>query len=331
MAGLLSFAAPLTFFTGALSVMREPTTANWTVLALWWVLHGLELWVLLLVFGYACLHLMPASAMALTRSACWIGGAFVSAACVSITTAGRAGILVDQGVVQSVQTLRLYSFTLSLTMALFYFGHLRRSRSHEAAVMRLAAAQAAQHDVRRRIVQAHLAGLQARIDPQLLFGMLEAVKRSYLQEPQQAERLLDELITFLRASLPRLAATSSSVPREAELAQAYGRLQALAGQPGCSVALDLSAEVIHAGFPPGVLLPLLDDVWRSCAGPCTLSAERHEVDCRVTLSLPARPSEPALVRVRSLLAEVCGPTAWLAIEDNTSAIRATVQIPHELA
>ena len=34
MAGLLSFAAPVTLFTGALSVMREPTPANATLLGL---------------------------------------------------------------------------------------------------------------------------------------------------------------------------------------------------------------------------------------------------------------------------------------------------------
>ncbi len=42
-AGLLAFAGPLTFFTGALSVMRAPTAANIAWLALWWTLHGLAL------------------------------------------------------------------------------------------------------------------------------------------------------------------------------------------------------------------------------------------------------------------------------------------------
>ena len=48
MAGLLAFAAPVTFFFGVLSVMREPASADMTRLALWWLLYGFELWGLLL-------------------------------------------------------------------------------------------------------------------------------------------------------------------------------------------------------------------------------------------------------------------------------------------
>jgi Histidine kinase len=330
-AGLLAFAAPITFFTGALSVMRAPMTANWVVLLLWWGLQGVELWALLLVVGYVCLRVVPPAAPAVTQTAWWAGGAIVSAACASLSTIGRAAILEEQGVVQSVQTMTLYSFTLSLTMTLFYFAHLRRSRRHESAVARLAQAQRAQHDARRRIVQAHVVGLQARIDPQLLFGMLEAIRESYQRDPCLPERLLDELIDFLRASLPHLPSSSSSVPREAELARAYARIQSLAGRLACSMTFDLAADVIHARFPPGVLLPLLDDVWRSRAGPCTLTATRTDGTCRVAMSMPARPSDDAIARIRSLLTDLYGRTAWLAIEDGRDSVVATVQVPHELA
>ena len=105
---------------------------------------------------------------------------------------------------QSEQTLHLYSFTFALTMALLFFAHLQRSRRHEEAVARLAVAQAAQREAGRRIVQSRLQAVQARIDPQLLFEMLDAVRRSYAVDPQRAERLLDELTSFLRSALPRL-------------------------------------------------------------------------------------------------------------------------------
>jgi len=54
MSGLLSFAAPVTFFSGAVSVMREPTAVDVLVLTAWFVLFGVELWGLLLVIGYVC-------------------------------------------------------------------------------------------------------------------------------------------------------------------------------------------------------------------------------------------------------------------------------------
>jgi hypothetical protein len=38
MAGLLAFAGPLTFFTGALSVMRLPSAGNVARMGVWWML-----------------------------------------------------------------------------------------------------------------------------------------------------------------------------------------------------------------------------------------------------------------------------------------------------
>ena len=251
--------------------------------------------------------------------------------CVSISTAGRAGILIEQGVVQSALTMQLHAFTLSFIFALLYLAHLRRSETHEAARARLAAAQAGQRQARRGIVQARLQEVQARIDPRLLFEMLDAVRRSYEVDAVRAQQLLDELIAFLRAALPRLRAASSSVPREAELARAYARLHELAGASGVVMTLDLRADVMHARFPPGVLLPLLDDALRARAGACALSAIRSAGACRLVLTLPARPSDAALARVRSLLADVYAASAELTVDGIGAAVSVTVGVPYELA
>ena len=195
----------------------------------------------------------------------------------------------------------------------------------------MAAAQAAQREAQRRIVQARLQALQARIDPQLLFEMLDAVRRSYAVDASRAERLLDDLIAFLRAALPRLRASSSSVPREAELALAYVRLHALAGATDVGMTVEVSADVMHARFPPGVLLPLLDDALRARAGPCKLAAARSFGDCRLVLTLPARPSDAAVARVRSLLADVYGTSTELTVDESSGAVSTTVRVPYELA
>lgn len=328
-AGLLAFAAPVTFFVGALSVMREPTSQALVVLGLWWCLFGLELWALLLWIGYAAQRWMLRFGPLASR-AFWLFGAAGAAAAVNFSTAGRATILIGHGVIQSAATMQLYGCTLSFTMALLYFAHLRRSWSHEAAAARLATAQRAQREVRRRTVQARLQAVQARIDPQLLFEMLEAVRLAYVTDAQRAERLLDELIAFLRASLPRLRTSSSSVAGEADLAGSYARLRSLAGSADCPLAVDVAAAM-HSRFPPGVLLPLLDDALRSRAGPCALSASRSGGDCCVALTLPVRPAQAPLQRVRLLLADVYGAAATLAVEERAGAACITVSVPHEFA
>ncbi|MEP6609724.1 MAG: histidine kinase [Burkholderiaceae bacterium] len=330
MAGLLAFAGPLTFFTGALSVMRVPTAANVAQLGFWWTLYGVSLWCGLVVTGYGCGRLAERFGR-VGRSGIWLLAACSAAALPNILTAGRATILMQQGVVYSMRTMQLRGFAFSLIMTLLYFAHLRRSRVHERAIARLAAAQAAQRHARLRIVQARLQEMQARIDPQILFDMLEAARRLYECDAARAERFLDELIMFLRAALPRLRTASSGLLREVELARAFVRLHALAGSTGLGMTIDVAPDAMHARFPPGVLLPLLDTAVASHTGPCQLKAARSSDGCRLVLTLGATPSEGSVARVQSLLMELYGASGKLDIERTTGAINIIVTVPYELA
>lgn len=328
MAGMLAFAAPVAFFTGTLSVMRTPATTDLLRLGLWWILYGASLWSLMLVAGYGCERFArhfgrTARGVAAFMAAC------LAAALAGILAAGRITILIEQGVVHSAWTAHLYAFIFSLIITLLYFAHLRRSREHEQAAARLAAIQMAQRDARRRIVEARLQEVQARIDPQLLFEMLHTVRRLYERDVAQGECFLDELTAFLRAVLPRLRTASSSLTREVELARAYVKLKALADAGGLSMTIDLAPDAIHACFPPGVLLPLLDTAVGCGACPLQLTATRAGDDCRMVLKLGAAPSKASLSRVRSLLMELYGIAGKLEIDSASSPINVIVTVPYE--
>jgi hypothetical protein len=328
-AGLLAFAGPAIFMTGALSVMREPTAVNIARLSAWWVLYGMSLWCLLLAIGYGCERFAPRFGR-YVRGGIWLLGACSAAIVANTLTADRATILIEQGLIHSARTMQLHGFIFSLIMALLYFAHLRRNRVHEEAAARLVAAQTAQRYARRRIVQSRLQEMQARIDPQLLFEMLDTARRLYQSNAVLAERFLDELIIFLRASLPRLRTVSSSMLREVELAQAFIGLHALAGTDRINVTIDIASDARHARFPPGILLPLLDGAVLH-GGRCQLTATRTSNDCRVILTLAAAPSEVSAARVQSLLTELYGTSGKLEIENSADAMSVVVQIPYELA
>jgi hypothetical protein len=327
MAGLLSFAAPVTFLSGAVSMMREPGAADMLELTAWLVLFGLQLWGALLVIGYVLQRIEA-------RGWSWYAGT-LPAACAAAAFAefsnGRGEILFAQGVVQSEHSMHLYALFFALIMALLFFAHLKRSRAREAAAARLAAAQAAQQRARQRLVEARLQAVQARIDPQLLFEMLDAVRHAYADDPARAERLLDELVAFLRAALPRLRTASSTVLGEARLAKAYVNLRILADAPDAEMSLEVSPEVGDARFPPGVVLPLLADALRARSGAYALVATRDSGDCRLALCLPAPPLDAAVNRVRALLADLYGTSAELAIVHANGVTRAIVKVPYEPA
>lgn len=329
MAGLLAFAGPIAFLTGTLSIMRAPTAAELGQLNLWWLVYGLLFWCLILVLGYTCERIAPHLQQPL-RAGIWLLAACVAAALPNIITAGRTTILISQGVVHSTETALLYAFTFTLVIALLYFAHLRRSREQEQAAERLAVAQMAQRDARRRMVEARLQEMQARIDPQLLFEMLDTARHLYERDVIQGERFLDELIAFLRAALPRLRTTLSSLVREVELAHAYVRLNALAGR-SFTMAVDVAPEAMHARFPPGVLLPLLSAASSSERHSLSLTATRVDNDCVVLLAMGVAPSEGIVANVQSLLNELYASSGRIGMESSFGETKVSVRVPYEYA
>ncbi|MEO8278957.1 MAG: histidine kinase [Ideonella sp.] len=133
-------------------------------------------------------------------------------------------------------------------------------RRQASAAMRLQSLQAAQIAARRRVVESQLRALQARVNPQLFFDLLDAVERLYPADPRRAEALLDELIVFLRAALPRLNSASSCLAQELALAQSYMHCRALAGDGSATFDAELSEGAQDLAFPAGLLLPLLTGI-----------------------------------------------------------------------
>jgi hypothetical protein len=81
--------------------------------------------------------------------------------------------------------------------AAVYASQRRRARMLAA----LGAAELGRASSQQRLAEATLASLQARIDPDLLFRTLTRMERLYETDAAAADRLLDELVAFLRDRL----------------------------------------------------------------------------------------------------------------------------------
>jgi len=71
----------------------------------------------------------------------------------------------------------------------------------------LHAAELSRETSQRQLAEARFAALRARIDPDILFQTLSKLERLYEADPQGADRLLAELIVFLRGALAEVRAT----------------------------------------------------------------------------------------------------------------------------
>jgi LytS/YehU family sensor histidine kinase len=93
------------------------------------------------------------------------------------------------------------------------------------------------------MVEARLQLMEAQIEPHFLFNSLANVQRLFETAPESGERLLENLKVYLRAALPQMRGTDSTLAGEAELARAY--LEVLGARMGTRLrfAIDVQGDL----------------------------------------------------------------------------------------
>ena len=86
-------------------------------------------------------------------------------------------------------------------LAMLIYVRLRHSR---LAARALAEAEEGRSEANRSLLASSLDAAHAEIDPALVIERLEAIERTYDDDPLAAEARLDELIAFLRGAIPNL-------------------------------------------------------------------------------------------------------------------------------
>jgi len=90
--------------------------------------------------------------------------------------------------------------------AAVYASRRRRARM----LVALLTAELGRATSQQRLAKARLASLQARVEPDFLLQTLTQLEQSYITDPDAADRLLDELIAFLRNALTDIRASAAS-------------------------------------------------------------------------------------------------------------------------
>ena len=106
--------------------------------------------------------------------------------------------------------------------------------------------------------ESRLSAMQARVEPQFLFNTLLQVERLYELDARLAAQMMDELIAYLRAAMPRMRDTSSTVAQEIELVRAYLAIVRLRLGEQLEVRIDVPPEAAPIRMPPMMMLPLID-------------------------------------------------------------------------
>ncbi len=148
-------------------------------------------------------------------------------------------------------------FTLLATggISLFFASRDRVMRAEAAAAVEKARAEA----VERQALQAQLQLLQAQIEPHMLFNTLANLQGLIALDPDRAQRMLDQLIQYLRATLSSSRAERTTLGQEFALLDAYLGLMTVRMGERLTYSFDLPDELRSAQLPPMLLQPLVEN------------------------------------------------------------------------
>jgi sensor histidine kinase YesM len=233
-------------------------------------------------------------------------------------------------------------FCNGLFVSLFFMLKFREARATAA----LHKAEVERHLLSKQAIEAELKLMQAQVEPHFLFNTLASVQYLTETDPREASRMLGHLIDYLRAALPQLRASSTSLGKEVGLAEAYLNILRMRMGSRLGFTIDVPADLAPHPFPPNLLISLVENAIKhgiepSAHGGTVLVRARREGDSLVVtvedsgrgLRTSTRDGQGVgLANVRDRLAALYGTNGrfTLAPGEPTGA-RATLTIPFESA
>ena len=224
------------------------------------------------------------------------------------------------------------SFLESVLVGSLAVGVYVNGRTSLAAMRRMHTAEQARVAAQRRTLESQLQAMQARIEPRFLFDTLAQVHALYDLDGARAGAMLEDLIAYLRAALPHLRRSTSTVGREIELVSAFINIAgASAGRP-FDFRARVDAAVTDASLPGMLLLPLAQQALPHSTW-LRLDAHAAAGHLRLVLAvdgtgLAPQPSNTALNALRERLHALFGDAAVLAlVAEPEGGSRATLELP----
>lgn len=252
---------------------------------------------------------------------------------------GPISAAVREGRVLSDEAFALRSLWFYSAAGLLFAGYRNVRERHMAVTRATQAAEIERAAARRAVIESRLKVLQARVEPDFLFGALDHVDALYRRSPADAERMLDDLIRYLRVALPKMRGDGSTIGRELELVGAYLKLLEAPRGRIAAVAIDCAPGLASVCFPPMALLGAV----RECSARhrkdgvlrIAIDVRSGHEQLRIAIDVtgddvPTMPTIPTTGEGAGLaetIAGTCGSGSAVAFTVHGCAQRATIVVP----
>jgi hypothetical protein len=195
--------------------------------------------------------------------------------------------------------------------------------------------------VERGAAEARLKLLQAQIEPHFLFNTLANLHTLIASDPARAQKMLEHLNDYLRATLDAARRDSGTLGEEFALLRGYLEVLAIRMGPRLAFTLSLPEELAGFAIPPMLLQPLVENAVKHGLEP---KIDGGRVDVTAELiggNVVVRISDSGLglgnsstkgtgVGLSHVLARVAatyGAKGSVKIENRSDGVTATVTLP----
>ena len=230
--------------------------------------------------------------------------------------------------------------------------------SYKRQVQALAqAAQAVEtaesESLKRQVVEARMAAMQAQVEPHFLFNTLASIDHLIEVDPQRASQMQKNLIALLRASMPTMREANDGgaglgktrdLGRELAVIRPYLEILKVRMEERLSTEIDVPDGLLSAEFPPMMVQTLVENAIKHGLEPkpeggrLSLKAEIVHGKLAVTVTdtglgfgrAATAGTGVGLANIRERLQLLHGPKGSLTIAENPGGgTRVTVAVPYK--
>jgi sensor histidine kinase YesM len=201
--------------------------------------------------------------------------------------------------------------------------------------------------LKRQVVEARMAAMQAQVEPHFLFNTLASIDHLIETDPKRASVMQKNLIALLRASMPTMRETAANgvrdLGREMAVITPYLEILKVRMEDRLTTLIDVPEGLRSAEFPPMMIQSLVENAIKHGlepkpeGGSLAVKAEIVHGKLAVTVAdtglgfgkAATAGTGIGLNNVRERLQLLYGNKASLAIAENTpSGTRVTITVPY---
>lgn len=216
------------------------------------------------------------------------------------------------------------------------------------------AAQAAEtaeaESLKRQVVEARMAAMQAQVEPHFLFNTLASIDHLIETDPKRASQMQKNLIALLRASMPTMreaggdaGAGTRDLARELQVIRPYLEILKVRMEERLATHIDVPDGLLSAEFPPMMIQTLVENSIKHGlepkpeGGELSVKAEIVHGKLQVTVAdtglgfgrAPTAGTGVGLANIRERLQLLYGARASLTVAENPGGgTRVSIAVPY---